>query len=67
MSAPALARGYSINWGCDCRKFGRGSEPHNLRRMVEFAQVFPNAAIVSSLSTQLPQLNAALVEARGDE
>jgi len=35
------------------REFGRGFEARNLRRMVKFAQVFPDADIVSTLSTQL--------------
>jgi uncharacterized protein DUF1016 len=34
-------------------EFGRGFESRNLRRMVKFAQAFPEAAIVSTLSTQL--------------
>ena len=35
------------------QEFGRGFESRNLRRMVKFAQAFPEAAIVSTLSTQL--------------
>ena len=35
------------------QEFGRGFESRNLRRMVKFAQAFSNAAIVSTLSTQL--------------
>ncbi len=35
------------------QKFGRGFESRNLRRMVKFAVAFPDAAIVSTLSTQL--------------
>lgn len=35
------------------QEFGRGFESRNLRRMVKFAQAFPDAAIVSTLSTQL--------------
>lgn len=34
-------------------EFGRGFESRNLRRMMRFAEAFPNAAIVSTLSTQL--------------
>ena len=34
-------------------EFGRGFESRNLRRMVKFAGGFPEAAIVSTLSTQL--------------
>lgn len=34
-------------------EFGRGFESRNLRRMVKFAQAFPDAEIVSTLSTQL--------------
>ena len=35
------------------REFGRGFESRNLRRMVKFAQAFPDTEIVSTLSTQL--------------
>lgn len=35
------------------QEFGRGFESRNLRRMVKFAESFPEAAIVSTLSTQL--------------
>ena len=35
------------------QEFGRGFESRNLRRMVKFAESFPDAAIVSTLSTQL--------------
>ena len=35
------------------QKFGRGFESRNLRRMVKFAEGFPDAAIVSTLSTKL--------------
>ena len=35
------------------QEFGRGVESRNLRRMVKFAEGFPDAAIVSTLSTQL--------------
>jgi len=35
------------------QEFGRGFEARNLRRMLRFAQAFPEAAIVSTLSTQL--------------
>jgi len=35
------------------QEFGRGFESRNLRRMVKFAEAFPDAAIVSTLSTQL--------------
>ncbi len=35
------------------QEFGRGFEARNLRRMVRFAQAFPDAAIVSTLSTKL--------------
>lgn len=35
------------------QEFGRGFESRNLRRMMKFAQAFPDAAIVSTLSTQL--------------
>jgi predicted nuclease of restriction endonuclease-like (RecB) superfamily len=35
------------------QEFGRGFEARNLRRMAQFAQAFPDAAIVSTLSTQL--------------
>jgi hypothetical protein len=35
------------------QEFGWGFESCNLRRMVKFAESFPNAAIVSTLSTQL--------------
>jgi predicted nuclease of restriction endonuclease-like (RecB) superfamily len=34
-------------------EFGRGFEARNLRRMVKFAQAFPDAEIVSTLSTKL--------------
>ncbi|MBX3627819.1 MAG: DUF1016 family protein [Rhizobacter sp.] len=34
-------------------EFGRGFEARNLRRMLRFAQAFPAAEIVSTLSTQL--------------
>ena len=34
-------------------EFGRGFESRNLRRMVKFAEGFPDAAIVSTLSTKL--------------
>lgn len=34
-------------------EFGRGFEAKNLRRMVQFAQAFPNAEIVASLMRQL--------------
>ena len=35
------------------QEFGRGFESRNLRRMVKFAEGFPDAAIVSTLSTKL--------------
>lgn len=35
------------------QEFGRGFEARNLRRMVRFAQAFPDANIVSTLSTKL--------------
>ncbi len=35
------------------QEFGRGFESRNLRRMVKFAESFPGAAIVSTLSTKL--------------
>ncbi|CAN7708624.1 PDDEXK nuclease domain-containing protein [Variovorax paradoxus] len=35
------------------QEFGRGFESRNLRRMVKFAEAFPDAEIVSTLSTQL--------------
>lgn len=35
------------------QEFGRGFESRNLRRMVKFAEAFPNQEIVSTLSTQL--------------
>ncbi len=35
------------------REFGRGFESRNLRRMVKFAEAFPDAGIVSTLSTKL--------------
>lgn len=35
------------------QEFGRGFEARNLRRMLRFAQAFPAAGIVSTLSTQL--------------
>ena len=35
------------------QEFGRGFETRNLRRMLRFAQAFPDAEIVSTLSTQL--------------
>lgn len=35
------------------QEFGRGFEGRNLRRMVRFAQAFPDAEIVSTLSTKL--------------
>lgn len=35
------------------QEFGRGFEAKNLRRMVQFAQAFPDAAIVASLMRQL--------------
>jgi predicted nuclease of restriction endonuclease-like (RecB) superfamily len=34
-------------------EFGRGFESRNLRRMVKFAEAFPEVAIVSTLSTKL--------------
>ena len=34
-------------------EFGRGFEPKNLHRMVQFAQAFPDAEIVATLSRQL--------------
>ena len=34
-------------------EFGRGFESRNLRRMVKFAEAFPDAAILSTLSTKL--------------
>lgn len=34
-------------------EFGRGFESRNLRRMVKFAEAFPDAGIVSTLSTKL--------------
>jgi DUF1016 N-terminal domain len=34
-------------------EFGRGFESRNLRRMVKFAEAFPDAAIVSTLSAKL--------------
>jgi predicted nuclease of restriction endonuclease-like (RecB) superfamily len=34
-------------------EFGRGFESRNLRRMVKFAQAFPSAEILSTLSTKL--------------
>ena len=34
-------------------RFGRGFEEKNLRRMIKFAQQFPNAEIVASLARQL--------------
>lgn len=35
------------------QEFGRGFESRNLRRMVKFAEAFPDTEIVSTLSTQL--------------
>ncbi len=35
------------------KEFGRGFESRNLRRMAKFAEAFPDAGIVSTLSTQL--------------
>jgi hypothetical protein len=35
------------------RKYGSGFESWNLRRMVQFAELFPNLSIVSPLATQL--------------
>ena len=35
------------------QEFGRGFESRNLRRMVKFAEAFPDAAIVSTLSAKL--------------
>ncbi|MFT4190897.1 MAG: PDDEXK nuclease domain-containing protein [Comamonas sp.] len=35
------------------QEFGRGFEARNLRRMLKFAQAFPDAEIVSTLSAQL--------------
>ncbi|BCO29793.1 nuclease YhcG [Rhodoferax lithotrophicus] len=35
------------------QEFGRGFESRNLRRMVKFAESFPDATIVSTLSTKL--------------
>ncbi|MGC3987785.1 MAG: PDDEXK nuclease domain-containing protein [Pseudorhodoferax sp.] len=35
------------------QEFGRGFEARNLRRMLKFAQAFPDAAIVSTLSAKL--------------
>jgi predicted nuclease of restriction endonuclease-like (RecB) superfamily len=35
------------------QEFGRGFEARNLRRMVKFAQAFPSAEILSTLSTKL--------------
>lgn len=34
-------------------EFGRGFEPKNLRRMMKFAEVFPESKIVASLMRQL--------------
>ena len=34
-------------------EFGRGFEPKNLRRMIQFAEVFPDEATVSTLRRQL--------------
>lgn len=36
-----------------CADFGRGFEARNLRRMVKFAQIFPESAIVATLSREL--------------
>lgn len=36
-----------------CADFGRGFEARNLRRMVQFAQLFPDLEIVSTLSREL--------------
>ena len=35
------------------KEFGRGYAEKNLRRMIQFAEVFPDAAIVASLRRQL--------------
>ncbi|GHC92630.1 hypothetical protein GCM10007320_42820 [Pseudorhodoferax aquiterrae] len=35
------------------QEFGRGFEARNLRRMLKFAQAFPDAGIVSTLSAKL--------------
>jgi hypothetical protein len=35
------------------QEFGRGFESRNLRRIVKFAEAFPDAAIVSTLSAKL--------------
>lgn len=35
------------------QEFGRGFEARNLRRMIKFAQAFPDAEILSTLSTKL--------------
>jgi len=35
------------------QEFGRGFESRNLRRMVKFAEAFPDSAILSTLSTKL--------------
>lgn len=35
------------------QEFGRGFESRNLRRMVKFAEAFPDVEIVSTRSTQL--------------
>ena len=39
-------------------EFGRGFEAKNLRRMVQFAQAFPQAEIVATLSRQLRLIGA---------
>lgn len=43
------------------QEFGRGFEARNLRRMLRFAQAFPAAGIVSTLSTQLSWSHLVLI------
>ncbi|HEY1059752.1 MAG TPA: PDDEXK nuclease domain-containing protein [Limnobacter sp.] len=44
------------------QEFGRGFEARNLRRMVRFAQAFPDAEIVSTLSTKLSCSHLVAIE-----
>lgn len=45
------------------QEFGRGFESRNLRRMVKFAESFSDAAIVSTLSTQLSWIHMVAIVA----
>ena len=47
-------------------EFGRGFESRNLRRMVKFAEAFPDAAIVSTLSTKLSWSRLVAIAGRAE-